>query len=74
MTTATTSTGSEGTAPEPLSYTVDQAAAVTGISAAIIRRHIDAGTLIARYPSTRAVITRDELHAWLHNLPKDPTE
>lgn len=53
------------TQPEKLSYTVREAALAVGVSEKSIRRAIDAGTLIAYYPTIRPLIKADDLMRWL---------
>lgn len=62
------------TAPEntPLAYTLKEAAQVCGVSVDTIKRAIRAGDLAARYPTSRPVIERTELQAWLEATPSQP--
>ncbi|WP_298229047.1 helix-turn-helix domain-containing protein [Gryllotalpicola sp.] len=55
-----------------LAYTLDEAAIASGISKRTIREHIDAGRLVASYPSSRPVILASELERWLESLPHEP--
>ena len=55
-----------------LAYTYDEAAAQCGVSTMTIRRAVAKGDLIPRYPSSRPVLTRAELEAWLDRLPAEP--
>ena len=48
---------------ERVSYTIPEAAAVSGVSVSTIRRAIDKGDIIPRYPSRRPVIPAGELQA-----------
>jgi hypothetical protein len=57
--------GMPTTTPPPICVTVDQAAAMVGLSAQAIRRAILQGELSARYPTSRPVIMIEELHAWV---------
>lgn len=50
-------------------YTVQEAAAAYGVSADVIRAHIRAGSLAARYPTSRPVLGAEELEAWFNALP-----
>lgn len=52
-------------------YTVQQASAAYGVSADVIRAHIKAGSLTARYPTSRPIIEAKVLDAWLEALPED---
>lgn len=52
-------------------YTVQEAAAAYGVSADVIRAHIKAGNLSARYPTSRPIIGADELNAWFEALPSE---
>lgn len=52
-------------------YTVQQAAAAYGVSADVIRAHIKAGSLAARYPTSRPIIGAKELEAWFEALPSE---
>ncbi|MHA7303691.1 hypothetical protein ACX80E_00345 [Arthrobacter sp. TMN-49] len=53
---------------EKLAYTVQDAAATYGVSADVIRAHIRAGKLVARYPTSRPIIGADELKNWFESL------
>lgn len=55
----------------PVAYTVQDAAASAGVSTDTIRRAIKSGDLIANYPTSRPVILRDELDAWLRASPTE---
>jgi len=52
-------------------YTVQEAASTYGVSADVIRAHIKAGSLAARYPTSRPVIGADELDNWFNALPSE---
>lgn len=52
-------------------YTVQEAAAAYGVSADVIRAHIKAGSLAARYPTSRPIVGADELAAWFDALPSE---
>ena len=59
---------------EPLSYTVADAASVTGLSQTFIRRAIWAGELKAKHANTRVIVRRADLEAWLDGLPDERRE
>lgn len=52
-------------------YTLDGAAAYCGVSRDVIDEEIRKGNLIARYPTSRPVILREELDEWLASLPTE---
>lgn len=60
--------------PGRLSYTLAEAAEVTGIGLTTIKAAIKAGTLEARYPTTKGIVTHAELRAWLDTLPNRKPE
>lgn len=55
----------------PIAVTVQQAAAMTGMSVDVIRRAINAKNLVAHYPTSRPVVLVDELRAWIKSTPTD---
>lgn len=55
-----------------LAYSIDEAAEAVGMSTDAIRRAIRRGDLCAVYPTTKALITVDELRAWLAAAPTSP--
>lgn len=55
----------------PVSYTVQGAAEASGLSADVIRRAVKSGDLVAHYPTSRPVILRDELEAWIKASPTE---
>lgn len=57
--------------PEKLAYAVQEAAAAYGVSADVIRAHIRAGKLVARYPTSRPIVGADELNSWFEVLPTE---
>jgi excisionase family DNA binding protein len=57
---------------EALAYKIPEAAKVAGVSQDTIRRAIRKGDLAAKYPTSHAVIMRDELEAWLRSTPSEP--
>jgi hypothetical protein len=58
----------------PLSYTIDGAVAATGISDRQFRRYIAEGVLPVKKNGTTNIILRDDLIAFLRNLPEARTE
>jgi len=54
-----------------VAYSIYEAAAACGVSDATIRRAIRDGYLVAHYPTTRAVILREELVAWIKSTPSE---
>lgn len=58
-------------ADESLAYTVEKAAEIAGVSAMTIRRAYASGALEVRYPTTRPVIMRADLEAWLRRSPSE---
>lgn len=56
---------------EPLSMSVRDAADYTGVSRTELYAAINRGDLIARYPTTKAVIETGELIAWLQSRPTE---
>jgi hypothetical protein len=63
--------GQKGVVPlfQRLSLSPVDASALTGIGQTSIRQAISSGALIARKNGTRTVILRDDLMAWLKNMP-----
>ncbi|UYB35519.1 helix-turn-helix domain-containing protein [Arthrobacter koreensis] len=57
---------------EKKAYTVQEAAAAYGVSADVIRAHIKAGNLAARYPTSRPILGAIELQEWFEALPSEP--
>lgn len=55
----------------PVSYSLDGAAAATGLSRASLQRAINRGDLVARYYGTKPLLQRDELLAWIESLPSE---
>lgn len=60
-------------APEDFkkAYTVQEAAKAYGVSPDVIRAHIKAGDLVARYPTSRPIIGAGELKNWFEALPSE---
>lgn len=52
-----------------LSYTLAEVSEVTGIGLTTVKAAVKNGDLEAHYPTSKAVIMRDELEAWLKSLP-----
>ena len=52
-----------------LALTLPQAAEACGVSVEIIRRAVDKGDLIPRYPSSRPVVLVKDVEAWLESRP-----
>lgn len=55
----------------PVAYSIKDAAAAAGISERTIRQAIKDGDLVANYPTSHAVILRDELEAWIRSTPTE---
>lgn len=64
---------SHESAVTPLSYTIEGAVAATGISDRQFRRYIADGQLRTRKNGTTNIILRDDLIAFLNNLPEART-
>lgn len=58
--------------PTPLALSIPEAAAMIGVSSTALRRLIDAGEIIPRYPNSRPVVPVAELQAWLDRAPTEP--
>lgn len=56
---------------EKAAYTVQEAAAAYGVSADVIRAHIRANRLVAKYPTSRPVLGAQELQEWFESLPSE---
>lgn len=54
-----------------IAYTLKEAAEAAGVSESTLRRAIANNDLIAHYPTTKAVIKRDELEAWIDSTPTE---
>jgi excisionase family DNA binding protein len=59
---------------ERLAYSLAEAAEVVGVSLPTLRRAIDKGDIVPRYPSRRPVIPAAELQQWLDRLPTEAPE
>lgn len=53
-------------------YTVQSAAKTWDVSMDTIRAAIKRGDLIAKYPTSRPVISTAEMEAWFDSLPTEP--
>lgn len=56
---------------ERLSYNVSDAAAAVGVSPDVIRRAVRSGDIPVHYPTSRPVILRADLEAWLAATPTE---
>jgi hypothetical protein len=56
---------------DALAYDVSEAARVAGVSVDTLRRAMKKGDLSARYPTSKPVILRTELEAWLLSTPSE---
>lgn len=56
---------------ERLSYNVSDAAAAVGVSPDVIRRAVRTGDIPVHYPTSRPVILRADLEAWLAATPTE---
>ena len=56
---------------DTLAYSVQAAAAACGVSPDVIRRAIKARELPVKYPTSRPVILRSDLEAWLTSSPTE---
>ena len=54
-----------------VAYTIKDAATAAGVSQDVIRRAIRSGDLVANYPTSRPVILRTELEAWIAATPTE---
>lgn len=54
-----------------LAYDIQEAARIAGVSVNTLRRAIKKGDLAARFPTSKAVILRRELEAWLESSPSE---
>lgn len=58
--------------PAPaISMNIRQAAEATGVSVEIIRRAIEKGDLVPRYPSARPVLMTEEVRDWVDSRPTE---
>lgn len=57
--------------PQPLAYSVKDAAAAAGISPSLLEQLIARGDLHPRWVNSKRVIPATELQAWIDNLPYD---
>lgn len=56
---------------ERVSYTVQEAADATGLSADVIRRAFRSGELTVHYRTSRPLILRRDLEAWIESAPTE---
>lgn len=56
---------------DALAYTIQGAADACGVSVDVIRRAVRAKELPVRYPTTRPVVLRSDLEAWLSAQPTE---
>ncbi len=54
-----------------LSYSIAEAAAAVGVSPDVIRRNVRSGNIPVHYPTSRPVILRADLEAWLAATPTE---
>lgn len=54
-----------------IAYTFDEAAAACGVSVDVIRRAVRAKEVPVHYPTSRPVILREDLEAWLQSAPTE---
>lgn len=57
--------------PQPLAYSIKDAADATGVSVRTLERIIAAGDLNVRYVRGKRVLPATELQAWIDSLPYD---
>jgi len=55
--------------PQPLAYSIKDAAEATGVSVTMLERFIASGDIIVRYADSKRVLPAAELMAWLEALP-----
>lgn len=53
-------------------YAVQETSATYGVNADVIRAHIKAGKLAARYPASRPILGAMELLEWFEAPPSEP--
>lgn len=56
---------------DKLAYNLDEAAAASGVSVDIIRRAVRAKNIPVRFPTSRPIILRADLEAWLEATPTE---
>jgi hypothetical protein len=54
---------------DKLAYTLDEAAAACGVSRDVIDRAIGQGKLLRSWPTSRPVLTVNELREWVQSWP-----
>jgi excisionase family DNA binding protein len=57
---------------ERIAYSQAEAAALVGISVSTLRRFADNGDIPRHFIGSRPVYLRDDLVAWIENLPSSP--
>ena len=60
--------------PQPLAYSVKDAAEATGISASLLEQFIARGDITPRWVNSKRVLPAAELQAWIDALPYDKPE
>lgn len=55
--------------PQPLAYSIKDAAEATGVSVTTLERFIASGDITVRYANAKRVLPAAELTAWLESLP-----
>ena len=58
---------------DKISYNAQEAAVAVGVSVDTIKRAIRSGDLVAKYPTVRPVILRDDLTKWVEAAPSRRT-
>lgn len=53
----------------PVAHTIPEAARIAGVSVRTLRYAIERGEIDVRYPTSRPVILRDDVLAWLATAP-----
>ncbi|MHA7298225.1 helix-turn-helix domain-containing protein [Pseudarthrobacter sp. MDT3-1] len=54
-----------------IAYTIEEAAARVGLSSRTLRDQIADNYLLARYFNSKALITHEDLVAWINRLPTE---
>ena len=54
-----------------IAYNLKEAAEAAGVSVSTLRRAIANNDLVANYPTTSAVILREELESWIKSAPTE---
>lgn len=58
--------------PERLAYTVQELAALTGLSVSFFRKQIQAGNLVAGYAGARRIVDPADWKQWLDTHASEP--